>query len=107
MEFRRTQTLQNNTEENEYSMERLHTWAPKQNFSAILNNPNNNVNKNLIQNIQYSYIEDIKNRLYNTLYDEKSNLDFEISKDFDKILSADISSPRSISSTKSTKISLK
>ena len=51
-----------------------------QNFSAILNAPNE----------EYSYYTEISNYIYSTLYDEKSNLDFEIEQDFDKFSGDDI-----------------
>ena len=60
-------------------MEKLRKTS-MQNFSAILNTPNE----------EYSYYTEISNYIYSTLYDEKSNLDFEIEQDFDKFSGDDI-----------------
>ena len=77
-------------EQNSKIMQKLRN-KQMQNFSSILNASAD----------QGSYYEEIKNLIINTVYDEKSLLDSEISKDFDKFSDFIIemgNSPRSINS---------
>ena len=77
-------------EQNSKIMQKLRN-KQMQNFSSILNASAD----------QGSYYEEIKNLIINTVYDEKSSLDLEINKDFDKFSDFIIemgNSPRSINS---------
>ncbi len=77
-------------EQNSKIMQKLRN-KQMQNFSSILNASAD----------QGSYYEEIKNLIINTVYDEKSSLDLEINKDFDKFSDYIIemgNSPRSINS---------
>ena len=77
-------------EENLRIMQKLRN-KQMQNFSSILN----------ASAEQASYYEEIKNLIINTVYDEKSILDIEINKDFDRFSDFIIemgNSPRSINS---------
>ena len=77
-------------EQNSKIMQKLRN-KQMQNFSSILN----------ASAEQGSYYEEIKNLIINTVYDEKSSLDLEINKDFDKFSDFIIemgNSPRSINS---------
>jgi hypothetical protein len=95
--------LRMDLDDSSISIERLKTWTP-QNFTSILNNPLPQVKYYFM--FQYSFYEDIKNKIYSGIYDSTSNLELtDISKDFEKF--TDISSPRSHTSSRSSKLSFK